>query len=53
MNASIPSGCSFGQAMVNESPVFDRKGKRKWSSNQAMGKSGVIRRDKRKKVKYL
>jgi hypothetical protein len=53
MNAggSIASGTSFSQAMVNQGPRYDRKWKRR--SNQVMGKSGIIRPDKRKKSKYL
>lgn len=39
--------------MVDQRPAFDRKRKGKFSSNQVMSKSGVIRKDKRKKAKYL
>lgn len=53
MNASIASGSQFGQAMVDQRPVFDRKRKGKFSSNQVVSKRGVIRKDKRKKVRYL
>lgn len=53
MNANISSGCQFGQHMVNQTPKFEnsmRKGRR---SNQVLSKAGIIRRDKRKKAKYL
>jgi hypothetical protein len=53
MNASIPSGYSFGQPLVDQRPVFDRRGKRKFSSNQVMSKGGIIRPSKRKRAKYL
>lgn len=39
-----------GQHFVDQRPVFDRKVKR---TNQVMGKTGIIRRDKRKKARYL
>ena len=52
--ASIPSGCSFGQAMVDQRPRFDSSRKRKFSSNQVVSKRGkIIRPDKRKKIRYL
>jgi len=53
--ASIPSGCSFGQHMVNQAPKFDNavRKKRKSHGNQVISKAGIIRRDKRTKVKYL
>lgn len=52
--SSIGSGCSFGQHMVNQTPVYDnavRKKKRR--ENQVVGKSGIIRPDKRKKAKFI
>ena len=54
MNASY-SGCSFGQHMVNQAPKFDNavKKRRKSNGNQVMSKAGIIRPDKRGKVKYL
>lgn len=45
-----------GQHMVDQRPVFDnqiRKKKRKFSENQVVGKSGIIRPDKRHKARYL
>lgn len=45
----------MGQHMVDQGPRFDnqiRKGKRR-RENQVIGKAGIIRPDKRKKVKYL
>ncbi len=47
--------CQTGmQAKVDQAPVFSKMGKKgKWSSNQVMGKSKIIRPNKRKKVKYL
>ena len=51
--ASIPSGCSFGQQMVDQRPAFDQKRKGKFSSNQVVSRKGIIRRDKRKKAKYV
>jgi len=55
MNGAPPSGCSFGQHMVDQRPKFDnqmrRRGRRE---NQVVGKKGtIIRPDKRKKVKFL
>lgn len=39
--------------MADQGPVFDRRRKRKFSSNQVMAKSGIIRPNKRKRAKYL
>ena len=39
--------------MVDQRPRFDGQRKRKFSSNQVVSKKGVIRADKRKKVRYL
>ncbi len=42
--------------MVNQTPVFDnqvRKKKSKFSANQVVGKSGIIRPDKRRKPRFL
>jgi len=52
---AIQSGTSFGQAMVDQRPVFDRGRKKKGRRpNQVIGKGGIIiRPDKRKKVRYL
>lgn len=50
MNAA---GYQFGQHMVNQTPKFEKavyKGRRE---NQVMSKSGIIRRDKRKKHKFF
>jgi len=55
MNA-IASGCSFSQHMVNQGPKYDnqvRKKKKRPMSNQVVGKSGLLRPDLRRKVKYL
>lgn len=47
------TACSYPQAFVDQRPAFDRKRKRRvLRENQVMGKSGIIRRDKRKKHKY-
>lgn len=53
MNPSVT-----GQMMVDQGPRFESKGVFKKprglrSSNQVMGKQGIIRPDKRKKHKYL
>lgn len=53
MHPGIASGCSFGQAMVDRTPAYDTKRKRKFSSNQVLSKGGVIRPNKKKKAKYL
>lgn len=45
--------CSFGQHMVDQTPKYDnqvRKRKRR-RKNQVLGKSGIIRPDKRYKGK--
>jgi hypothetical protein len=47
--------CSLPQCMVDHTPKYEGskrvfKGRR---PNQVVGKSGIIRRDKREKVKYL
>ena len=45
---------SVGQAMVDQGPRFEGRKKRKPRlENQVVGKGGVIRPDKRKKVSYL
>lgn len=54
MSANISSGCNFGQAMTDQTPRFDGQvRKRKFSSNQVMSRKGIIRPNKRKKVKFL
>ena len=54
MTANISSGCSFGQAFVDRTPAYDGgMKKRKFSSNQVMSRKGIIRPNKRKKVKFL
>lgn len=53
MNSSTSSSCSYPQTLVDQRPAFDGKRKRKYSSNQAMSKRGIIRSDKRRKVKFL
>ena len=52
MSCGQPHGTSASpQMMVDQTPRYDRKGRR---PNQVIGKkSGIIRPDKRKKVKYL
>lgn len=48
------TGNSFGQFMVNQGPKFDnrvRKSKRR--KNQVIGKTGLIRPDRRYKTRYL
>lgn len=48
------SGCSFGQHMVNQTPRYDNQVRKARRPNQVLSKkSGVIRPDKRKKVKFL
>lgn len=55
MNGAPASGCSFGQHMVDQRPRFDnqvrKRGRRE--SQVLSRKSGIIRPDKRKKVKFL
>lgn len=43
------------QALVDQRPRFDNavRKKRKSSGNQVMSRAGILRPDKRKKVKYL
>lgn len=55
MNANISSGCSFGQHMVSQTPVFDNavRKRRTVRENQVLSRKGIIRRDKRKKAKFL
>jgi hypothetical protein len=55
MNASpfISSGCQNVQAMADQTPAFDKKRKRKSGSSQVLSKAGIIRPDKRKKVRYI
>lgn len=40
------------QAMVDQTPRYDRKPKAR-RPNQVIGKKGIIRKDKRYKVRYL
>jgi len=47
------NNCQFPQTKVDQGPRYEgqkRKGRRE---NQVVGKSGVIRPDKRKKAKFL
>lgn len=45
---------SFSQTMVNQTPRYDNAvRKRKRRVNQVLGKSGIIRPDKRVKAKYF
>lgn len=53
MNGAPASGCSFGQHMVDQRPRFDRRNRKGRRENQVLSKKGVIRPDKRHKVKYL
>lgn len=58
MNAtgSNSKGCSFGQYLVDESPRYDNqvRKRRRSRKHQALNRgSGLIRPDKRYKVKYL
>lgn len=46
-------GQSFGQHFVNQTPVYDNAVKKNRRPNQVIGKGGIIRPDKRRKVKYL
>lgn len=48
------NSCQFPNQMVNQTPRFDNATKkRKSSGNQVKSKAGILRPDKRKKVKYL
>jgi hypothetical protein len=49
------SGGISPQSFVDQRPAYDRRkrSKKVLRPNQVVGKSGVIRPDKRKKVKYL
>ena len=51
---NLSSGIS-GQAMVDQTPRYDNqlRRKKKRRVNQVVGKSGIIRPDKRLKAKYL
>ena len=53
--ATPSSGCSFGQHMVTQTPVFDNavRKRRTARENQVLSRKGIIRRDKRKKAKFL
>ena len=53
MNGGIASGCSFGQAMVNQGPKYDNRVRKAHRPNQVLSKKGIIRPDKRKKSKYV
>lgn len=46
---------SVAQAMVDQLPKFDNavKKRKRRRENQVIGKAGIIRPDKRKKVRYL
>jgi hypothetical protein len=52
MSCGVAHPMKSGQAMVDQRPVYDRKWKGR-RENQVIGKSGIIRRDKRKKNKYF
>jgi hypothetical protein len=42
------------QSLVDQRPSFGRKKKKKgYSPNQVVGKSGILRADKRMKAKFL
>ena len=45
-------GCSYPQAMVDR-PKFEGQKSKGRRENQVVGKSGVIRKDKRLKTKYF
>lgn len=50
--ASSKGGGGHPQMMVDQGPKYDmRRGRRR--KNQAMGRGGIIRPDKRYKAKYL
>lgn len=53
MNANA-SGCQCGQFMVDQRPAYDNqiRRKKKRRVNQVIGKSGLIRPDKRVRAKY-
>ena len=54
MNGPIASGCTQGQFLADQRPKFDNQLHRGRRPNQVIGKkSGIIRPDKRKKVKFL
>lgn len=48
---AMAKGGANPQAMVDQRPAYDRKFRRR--KNQVIGKGGIIRKDKRYKVKYL
>lgn len=47
------NACTMPQCMVDHRPAYDKKRKKKvHRPNQVVGKSGIIRPDKRTKNKY-
>jgi len=42
-----------GQMMVDQTPSYGRKRRKGRRPNQVIGKAGIIRPDKRNKVKFL
>lgn len=53
MNGAPVSGCQFAQAMVNQTPRFDRRNRKGRRENQVLSRKGIIRSDKRKKTHYV
>lgn len=52
MSCGMSHPMSTGQMMVDQRPSYGRKRKKGRRTNQVMGKSGIIRPDKRSKAKY-
>lgn len=56
MSSAFTTGCSCGQHMVDQGPKYDnqvRKKRRRVHKNQALGRSGILRPDKRFKTKTI
>ncbi len=51
-NLSKGISSQAGQHMVDRTPAYERKSKKKRTDNQVMSHSGIIRPDKRNKPKY-
>lgn len=50
--SAISSGCSFGNALYSQRPVFDKRGRRRPWANTVKGRK-INRPDKRVKTHYL
>lgn len=47
------NGCSFGQHMADQGPRYENAKRRGRRESQVVGKTKIIRPDKRKKARYL